>query len=178
MRRPVDSHARPVAPAAGPLHRHDGVRAGREGGAGHDPHGRAPAERGRWRPSRRALPAHGQDGGHVDQVRVVGQNVLVATMMPRDASAPGWEHAVVYAIDARTGVEVARRVLPDPVPVAMTCGAEEENILNNRSMTAALGEQGYAATLVEVPDLHNYTGWRDALHPHLTRLLARVWPAG
>ena len=37
------------------------------------------------------------------------------------------------------------------------------------------GAQGYAATLAEVPDLHNYTGWRDALDPHLTRLLAGVW---
>ena len=62
-----------------------------------------------WRP---------EHGGPVDQVRVVGQHVVVATMMPRDAGAPGWEHAVVYAIDARTGAEVARRVLPDPVPVA------------------------------------------------------------
>jgi hypothetical protein len=62
-----------------------------------------------WRP---------EHGGRVDQVRVAAQNVLVATMMPRDAAAPGWEHAVVYAIDARTGSEVARRVLPDPVPVA------------------------------------------------------------
>ena len=66
---------------------------------------------------------------------------------------------------------------PDPMPVAMTCGAEEENIDNNRLMAAALSEQGYAATLVEVPDLHNYTCWRDALHPHLTRLLARTWLA-
>lgn len=62
-----------------------------------------------WRP---------EHGGPVDQVRVVGQNVVVATMMPRDAGAPGWEHAVLYCIDARTGVEVARRVLPDPAPVA------------------------------------------------------------
>ena len=31
------------------------------------------------------------------------------------------------------------------------------------------------ATLHVNPDLHNYTGWRDAFHPHLTRLLARVW---
>jgi hypothetical protein len=62
-----------------------------------------------WRP---------EHGGRVDQVRVVGQNVIVATMMPRDANAAGWEHAVLYALDARTGVEVARRVLPDPVPVA------------------------------------------------------------
>ncbi len=62
-----------------------------------------------WRPDH---------GGPVDQVRVVGQHVVVATMMPGDAAAPGWEHAVVYALDVRTGVETARRVLPDPVPVA------------------------------------------------------------
>jgi len=66
---------------------------------------------------------------------------------------------------------------PEPVPVTMTCGIEEENIQNNRLMAAALRAQGYDATLAEVPDLHNYTGWRDALDPHLTRLLARVWPA-
>ena len=62
-----------------------------------------------WRP---------EHGGPVDQVRVVGQSVVVATMMPRDTGAPGWEHAVVYAVDVRTGAEIARRVLPDPVPVA------------------------------------------------------------
>ena len=39
-------------------------------------------------------------------------------MMPRDPAAPGWEHAVVYALDAGTGAEVARRIMPDPVPVA------------------------------------------------------------
>ena len=66
---------------------------------------------------------------------------------------------------------------PDRLPVAMTCGSEEDNIHNNRLMAAALGEQGYAASLAEVPDLHNYTGWRDALDPHLTRLLAHAWPA-
>jgi hypothetical protein len=62
-----------------------------------------------WRP---------EHGGRIDQVRVVAQNVVVATMMPRDPNAHGWEHAVVYALDCRTGIEVARRVLPDPVPVA------------------------------------------------------------
>jgi enterochelin esterase family protein len=64
----------------------------------------------------------------------------------------------------------------DPVPTVMTCGAEEENVHNNRQMVAALVAQGYEATLVEVPDLHNYTCWRDALDPHLTGLLARLWP--
>jgi hypothetical protein len=64
-----------------------------------------------WRP---------EHGGRVDQLRVTGDRVVVATMMPRDAGAQAgaWEHAVVYVLDARTGAEIARRVLPDPVPVA------------------------------------------------------------
>jgi enterochelin esterase-like enzyme len=63
----------------------------------------------------------------------------------------------------------------DTLPVAMTCGAEEENIHNNRLMASALSAQGYPAELHEVPDLHNYTSWRDAFDPHLTRLLTRLW---
>ena len=55
-------------------------------------------------------------------------------------------------------------------PAVLTCGAAEENIHNNREMAAALGEQ-----LHELADLHNYTAWRDALHPHLTGLLAALW---
>jgi enterochelin esterase family protein len=57
----------------------------------------------------------------------------------------------------------------------MTCGAEEENVHNNRLMASSLSAHGYGARLHEVPDLHNYTCWRDALHPHLTRLLADLW---
>ena len=77
-------------------------------------------------------------------------------------------------------VRFVRRVLratefTEPVTVSMTCGAEEENIHNNRLMASALRSQGYDAELAEVPDLHNYTNWRDALDPHLTTLLARVW---
>jgi enterochelin esterase-like enzyme len=63
----------------------------------------------------------------------------------------------------------------EPVPVSMTCGSEEENVYNNRLMASALAVQGYPAHLAEAPDLHNYTSWRDALHPHLTRLLADLW---
>jgi enterochelin esterase-like enzyme len=66
---------------------------------------------------------------------------------------------------------------PEPFPVTMTCGAEEENVHNNRRMAAALVAQGYVGRLHEVPDLHNYTNWRDALHPYLTDLLRTVWPA-
>jgi enterochelin esterase-like enzyme len=63
----------------------------------------------------------------------------------------------------------------ETLPVAMTCGAEEENVHNNRLMASALTAQGYPAALHEVDDLHNYTSWRDAFDPHLTRLLAGLW---
>ena len=64
-------------------------------------------------------------------------------------------------------VEAVRAV---DVPAVLTCGAPEENVHNNRLMARRLG-----APLHETPDLHNFTNWRDALDPHLTRLLARVW---
>ncbi|HKO27064.1 MAG TPA: alpha/beta hydrolase-fold protein [Solirubrobacteraceae bacterium] len=65
----------------------------------------------------------------------------------------------------------------DPVPVAMTCATDEENIDNNREMAAALARQGYDARLDETPGRHDFPSWRDGLEPHLTRLLATVWPA-
>jgi enterochelin esterase-like enzyme len=78
----------------------------------------------------------------------------------------------------RRVVRVTRELHRDagpPVPVALTCGIAEENVYNNRAMAKVLAQQGFDAELHEVPDMHNYTGWRDAFHPHLTRLLARVW---
>ena len=62
-----------------------------------------------------------------------------------------------------------------PVPVAITVGRAEENAHNNREMARALSAQGYEVSLEEVPDLHNYVGWRDAFDPHLTTLLKRAW---
>ncbi|HEY1275604.1 MAG TPA: alpha/beta hydrolase-fold protein [Thermoleophilaceae bacterium] len=63
----------------------------------------------------------------------------------------------------------------EPVPVALTCGTAEENVHNNRLMARALAGQGYPTEFSEVPDMHNYTAWRDAFEPHLTALLARAW---
>ena len=42
-------------------------------------------------------------------------------------------------------------------------------------MSLPASGQEFPVALHEVPDMHNYTGWRDALHPHLTQLLAEVW---
>ena len=61
------------------------------------------------------------------------------------------------------------------VPVTMTCGLAEENLANNRQMATKLARQGYRAQLVEVPDAHNYVGWRDAFDPALTALLRNAW---
>lgn len=61
------------------------------------------------------------------------------------------------------------------VPVAMTCGAEEENAANNRLMAEALARQGYPVDFTENPDMHNYTGWRDTFDPQLTGLCALLW---
>ena len=66
--------------------------------------------------------------------------------------------------------ETQRAGYRSPVPTVLTCGAAEENIHNNRELAETLG-----APLHEVADTHNYTAWRDALDPHLTRLLAETW---
>ncbi len=66
----------------------------------------------------------------------------------------------------------------DPVPVAVTCGAQEENIHNNRLMARALSGQGYEVKLVETSGAHDWPSWRDAFDPHLTRLLADAWRRG
>jgi len=82
---------------------------------------------------------------------------------------PYYRRVVRFVAQARAGGLPARRI-----PVALTCGALEENAGNNRLMTGALREAGYPATLHELPDLHNYTAWRDAFDPYLTRLLQEV----
>lgn len=71
---------------------------------------------------------------------------------------------------------VVRATDGPPVPVTMTCGTVEENLANNRAMAAALRDQGYPLTFAENRDAHTWIGWRDALDPHLTSLMQRVWP--
>lgn len=64
-----------------------------------------------------------------------------------------------------------------PVPVTITCGLAEENLENNRRMAGVLRDLGFPVRLVEIPDAHNYVGWRDAWEPALTDLLREVWDA-
>lgn len=71
----------------------------------------------------------------------------------------------------------AASMLAEPVRTALTAGVIERNLPNIRRMAGTLSARGYPAELHELPDGHNYTAWRDSLHPHLTTLLAHVWRA-
>lgn len=64
-----------------------------------------------------------------------------------------------------------------PLAISLTCGALEENHANNQSMASALTSLGHAVELRDVADLHNYTAWRDSLHPTLTEVLQSTWRA-
>ncbi|OLF13553.1 hypothetical protein BU204_26805 [Actinophytocola xanthii] len=77
-------------------------------------------------------------------------------------------------VDAFVG-RVRRRRPSRTVPTVLTCGLAEENLANNRRMAAVLDRQDYPVRLVEVPDAHNYVGWRDAFDPALVDLLTQVW---
>jgi enterochelin esterase family protein len=65
--------------------------------------------------------------------------------------------------------------LADPVPAVVTAGVVERSFENSRRVAATLAAHGYDGRFVAMPDGHNYTAWRDALDPHLTDLLARLW---
>ena len=62
-----------------------------------------------------------------------------------------------------------------PVPVTITCGADEENLANNRLMADALAAQGYDVRFAEVPGGHDWPAWDAGLCEHLDDLLARAW---
>lgn len=64
---------------------------------------------------------------------------------------------------------------PHPIPVTMTCGTVEENLMNNAATRDALVRQGYEVSFVENRDAHNYTAWRDTFDPHLVDLLVKAW---
>jgi enterochelin esterase-like enzyme len=87
----------------------------------------------------------------------------------RERSFPYYRRVVRFVTEVHDG-----GLPPRPVPTVLTCGMIEENIENNRLVVKALRAAGYPAALHEVPDMHNYTAWRDALDPYLTDVLGQV----
>ncbi len=62
-----------------------------------------------------------------------------------------------------------------PIPTVVTCGAVEENLENNHAFAVALQRRGWPVLASWNRDAHNWTAWRDALHPHIAELMLRVW---
>jgi enterochelin esterase-like enzyme len=71
--------------------------------------------------------------------------------------------------------EIEHSRTPSAMSIGMTCGLAEENLANNERMAGILAACGNRVELSLVPDAHTFTGWRDALDPHLVDLLDHVW---
>lgn len=86
-------------------------------------------------------------------------------------SAYPYFRRVTAAVAKLTGAVSTDR----PLEVGLTCGELEENNENNHAMADALKRQGHHVQIQDVPDLHNYTAWRDCFDPNLTALLRSMW---
>jgi len=78
-------------------------------------------------------------------------------------------------IDRFVGTLLRAGTAATPIPIAITCGAPEENLANNRAVASALRRQGHRVTFTINRDAHNFTGWRDALDPYLPNMLGQAW---
>ena len=115
------------------------------------------------------LHAHCQYPDSFDALFLQSGSFFVARLDPQERRFRYFERIVRFVGRVHSGGILAR-----PVPTVLTCGAIEENIENNRLMTRTLLAQGYDAELHEVPDMHNYTAWRDAFDPFLSGLLRHM----
>lgn len=88
---------------------------------------------------------------------------------PQESGFSGFAEVTAFVASVHTATDDVH-----PVPTTLTCGIPEENLANNHAMAATLDRLGYPTQFREVRDTHNYTAWRDALHPSLTELIANV----
>src|SRR5262249_10808010 len=112
------------------------------------------------------LHIHCRYPGAFDALFLQSGSFFTASLDSQERRFAQYRRIVSFVASVHAG-GVPQRV----VPVTLTGRAAEETLANNRLMTRTLHEHGYRAVLHEVPDAHNYTAWRDAFDPHLTRLL-------
>ncbi|MEO9137684.1 MAG: alpha/beta hydrolase-fold protein [Jatrophihabitans sp.] len=115
------------------------------------------------------LHAHRRHPGCFDALFLQSGSFFTAENDPQEAGFSGFA-TVTDFVDS---VHAATRE-DAPVPAVLTCGTVEENLANNQAMAATLGRLGSDVALHERRDAHNFTAWRDALHPYLTELVARA----
>ena len=118
-----------------------------------------------------------------------GALAAVHAQLTQPGVVAAWcRHAGSFFTEAAPGREDSLRAIPpfvtdlfnaaslaDPVPAVLTAGVVERSFENARRVAETLAAHCFDAQFVAVPDGHNYTAWRDALDPHLTDLLARLW---
>jgi enterochelin esterase-like enzyme len=117
------------------------------------------------------LHAHCRYPDCLDALFVQSGSFFVPSMDSQERRFPFFQRVTAFVAQVHAGSLPGK-----PVPTSLTCGAIEENVQNNRMMAQVLQRLGYPAELHEVADVHNYTAWRDAFDPYLTRLLQRMYP--
>ena len=115
------------------------------------------------------LHAHRADTDAFDGLLLQSGSFFTPTLDGQESEFSGWEPVTEFVAAVHDSDSCDH-----PIPVAMTCGVPEENLANNQQMAATLKRLGYPVELTPVRDAHNYTAWRDALHPHLTGLIDAV----
>jgi enterochelin esterase-like enzyme len=96
---------------------------------------------------------------------------FTAELDPQEAGFEFWHQVTGFV----ASVHAAEQADPDAPPTTLTCGTAEENHQNNLAMRHHLTAVGVETGWGELRDGHAWTCWRDALDPHLTDLLLRVW---
>lgn len=89
---------------------------------------------------------------------------------PQEATYPGFGRIATWVAGVATRATGGRHL-----DIAMTCGTHEENHDNNLAMVEVLATAGHRTSFAPLPDLHNYTAWRDGLSPSLDDLVTRLW---
>jgi len=115
------------------------------------------------------LHAHHRHPGAFDALLLQSGSFFSPQLDPQESQFPGFDAVTRFVAHLAAG-----GADPAAVPTLLTCGTVEENRANNEAMMRHLRGLGYPAELVLVPDAHNYTAWRDALDPSLTRLISAV----
>jgi enterochelin esterase-like enzyme len=94
---------------------------------------------------------------------------FVPRLDPQESRFPRWDRVTRFVERLIDDSRPVRQI-----PIAMTCGAAEENLANNRLMAKALRAHGYHCSLHEHRDAHNWISWRDSFDPPLVDLAARA----
>jgi enterochelin esterase-like enzyme len=115
------------------------------------------------------LHAHRLHNGAFDGLLLQSGSFFTADLDPQEAEFSGWEPVTGFVTSVHDADTDSA-----PVPTVMTCGVPEENLANNQRMAETLTRLGYPVQITAMRDTHNYTAWRDALHPHLTGLISSV----